>query len=232
MSLLDKMRAEREANAAQATARLSRFLGPGSGTTTQNVTYRCPLATANENQKLSYNVHNCKQPATTGKHQKLSHSGHNGAQPETTTHATRLPQNLQSRDGKRLANLLDQYRRGAWLLPATKQAVELTIAFGVSLRTAQRHIKRGTLPAKERRMGADGKHHPLSHAGRVRSKSERELMLARQALARAAHAAATEGIQGREPELLKQIQVIAAEMLKGPRSQAPNDPGVSAKPGA
>ena len=81
-------------------------------------------------------------------------------------------------------------------------------------------------------MGADGKHHPLRNAGRVRSKSERELMRARQALARAAHAATTDGIQARERELLKQIQVMAAEMLKGPRSQAPNDPGVSAKPGA
>jgi hypothetical protein len=114
--------------------------------------------------------------------------------------------------------------------PATEQAVELTIASGVSLRTAQRHIKRGTLPAKERRMGADGKQHPLSNGGRVRSKSERELMLARQALARAAHAAA--GIQGRERELLEQIQVMAAEMQKGPRSQAPKEPGVSTKSSA
>ena len=116
--------------------------------------------------------------------------------------------------------------------PATEQAVELTIAFGVSLRTAQRHIKRGTLPAKERSLGADGKHHPLSNGGRVRSKSERELMLARQALARVAHAAATDGIQGRERELLEQIQVMAAEMQKASRSQAPNEPGVSAKSGA
>ena len=220
MSLLEEMKAEREANAAKASARTSRFLGQGSDATTQ------------DNAELSHNVNHGHPLATAYENQKLSHSGHNGVQPETTTQATRLPQNLQSRDGKRLANLLDQYRRGAWMLPAAEQAVELTIAFGVSLRTAQRHIKRGTLPAKERRMGADGKHHPLSHAGRVRSKPERELMLARQALARAAHAAATEGIQGPESELLKQIQVMTAEMLKGPRSQAPNDPGVSAKPGA
>jgi hypothetical protein len=74
-------------------------------------------------------------------------------------------------------------------------------------------------------LGADGKHHPLSHGGRVRSKSERELMLARQALARAAHAAATDGIQGRERGLLEQIQVMAAEMQKAPRSHARNEPG-------
>ena len=232
MSSLDKMRAEREANTAKAEARLGRFLGPGSGPTTQNVTYRCPLASANENQKLSQNVNNCEQPATTDENQKLSQSRHNGAQPEATTNATRLPQNLQSQDGKKLARLLDQYRRGAWMQPATEQAVELTIASGVSLRTAQRHVKRGTLPANERRLGADGKHHPLSHGGRVRSKSERELMLARQALARAAHAAATDGIQGRERELLEQIQVMAAEMEKGTRSQAPKEPGASAKSGA
>ena len=209
MSLLDEMRAEREANAAKATARLSRFLGGSSAATTrdnaelsQKVNHGCQLATTNHNQKLSQTVHNSAQPATADNNQKLSHSRHNGAQPETTTHAIRLPQNLQSRDGKRLASLLDQYRRGAWMLPATEQAVELTIALGVSLRTAQRHIKRGTLPAKERRIGADGKHHPLSNGGRVRSNSDRELMLARQALARAAHAATTDGIQGRERELL------------------------------
>ena len=209
MSLLDEMRAEREANAAKADARLSRFLAGSSAATTrdnaelsQKVNHGCPLAITNHNRKLSHNVHNSAHPATTDEHHKLSQHTHNGAQPETTTHATRLPQHLQSRDGKRLAHLLDQYQRGAWMQSATEQAVELTIALGVSLRTAQRHIKRGTLPAKERRIGADGKHHPLSNGGRVRSKSERELMLARQALARAAHAATTDGIQGRERELL------------------------------
>ena len=233
------MRAEREANAGKVMARLGRFLGQSSDATTQDnaelsqkVTHGHPFATASNNQKLSHNVHNCEQPATTDEYQKLSQNRHNGAQPETTTHATGLPQNLQSRDGQRLASLLDQYRRGAWMLPATEQAVELAIEFGVSLRTAQRHVKRGTLPAKERRLGADGKHHPLSNGGRVRSKSERELMLARQALARAAHAAATDGIQGRERELLKQIQVMVAEMQKGPRSQARNEPEASAKSGA
>ena len=119
MSLPDKMRAEREANAAKAAVRLSRFLDQSSDATTrdnaqlsQNSHLGRHVATADENQKLSYNVHNCEQPATAGKNQKLSHSGHNGAQSETTTHATRLPQNLQSRDGKRLASLLEQYRRG------------------------------------------------------------------------------------------------------------------------
>ena len=99
--------------------------------------------------------------------------------------------------------------------PATEQAVELTIASGVSLRTAQRHIKRGTLPIAERRWGADGKQHPLRHAGRVCSQAERELMRARQALARAAQAVATDGIQGHERDLLEQIQVLVAEMKKG-----------------
>jgi hypothetical protein len=119
MSLLDKMRAEREANAAKATARLSRFLGQSSDATTRdnaqlshNDNHGRHVATADENQKLSHNVHNSAQPVTADKNPKLSHSGHNGAQPETTTNATRLPQNLQSRDGKRLASLLDQYRRG------------------------------------------------------------------------------------------------------------------------
>ncbi|HNW08768.1 MAG TPA: hypothetical protein PLL56_13795 [Verrucomicrobiota bacterium] len=219
MSLLDQMRAERETNTAKAEARLGRFLGPGSGPTTQNVHHGGRMASANKNQKLSHKVNNCCQPATTDENQKLSQNRHNGAQPETTTHATGLPQNLQSRDGKRLASLLDQYRRGVWMEPATEQAVELTLAVGVSLRTAQRHVKRGTLPAQERRMGADGKQHPLSNGARVRSKTERELALARQALARAARAAATDGIQAPERELLKQIQVMVAEMKKRRPSQ-------------
>ena len=276
MSLLDEMKAEREANAAKASARLSRFLGGSSGATTpdnvelsQKVNHGRQLATADAKQKLSHSDNRCCQsattyenqklsqsgnhgcqptadenpkplhsehysaePATAYEHQKLSHSGHNCAHPKTANQATRLPQNSQSRDGKRLARLLDHYKRGFGMRPATEQAVELTMAFGVSLRTAQRHIKRGTVPAKERRMGADGKHHPLSNIGRVPSKSERELKLARQALARAAHAAATDGIQGHERELLAQIQAMATEMQQGPRSQAPNEPEVSAKSGA
>ena len=257
MSLLDKMKAEREANAAKASARLSRFLGGSSGATTPNnvelsqkVNHGRQVATAYETSKLSqsgnhgcqptadenpkplHSEHYSAEPATAYEHQKLSHSGHNCAHPKTADQATRLPQNSQSRDGKRLARLLDHHKRGFGMRPATEQAVELAMAFGVSLRTAQRHIKRGTLPAKERRMGADGKHHPLSNIGRVPSKSERELKLARQALARAAHAAATDGIQGHERELLAQIQVMAAEMQQGPRSQAPNEPEVSAKSGA
>ena len=163
-------------------------------------------ATTSDNEELSQNGYNWRQVATTYENQKLSPSVHHGGQPETTSKATRLPPSLPSRDGQRVARLLEQYRRGCGTRPATEQAVELTIAFGVSLRTAQRHIKRGTLPATERSLGADGKQRPLSHAGRVRSKSERELMLARQALARAAHAAATDGIQGRERDLLEQIQ--------------------------
>ena len=221
MSLLDQMRAERESNSAKARARVSRLLGESNDATTRdnaelspNVHHGRHLATADENQKLSSNVHNCAQPATGYDNSKLSQSVHNGAQPETTTKATRLPQSLPSRDGKRLARLLEQYRRGCGMRPATEQAVELTIAFGVSLRTAQRHIKRGTLPGQERRLGADGKQHPLRNAGQGRSQCERELRLARQALARAAHAAATDGIQGRERELLEQIQVMAAEMQK------------------
>ena len=139
---------------------------------------------------------------------------HGCAQSETTTEAIRLPQNFQSQDGKRLARLLDEYRRGFGMSSATERAVEMGIELGVSLRSAQRHIKQGTVPVPERKLGADGKHHPLRNAGRARSKCERELMLARQALARAARAAAN-GIQASERELLKQIQVMAADMRKG-----------------
>jgi len=220
MSLLEEMRAEREANAAIIMARVARFLGQGDNATTQGspkpaqkVTCSGSLATTGENQKLSQNVNHCAPQATTKDNQKLSLDRHCSAQSERTTNAIALPQNFQSQDGKRLARLLDEYRRGFGMSSATERAVEMAIEFGVSLRSAQRHIKQGTVPAPERKLGADGKHHPLRNAGRVRSKCERELMLARQALARAARAAAN-GIQAGERELLEQILAMAADMRK------------------
>jgi len=239
MSLLDTMRAEREANAAKATARVRSLLGGSSPATTldnadlsPNAHHGHPLVTTCDNQKLSPVEHNSAPLATTCETQKLSQGSPLAVPSETTTKITRLPQNLQSQDGKRLARLLDHYQRGRGLRPATEQAVELSIAFGVSLRTAQRHIKQGTLPAKERRLGADGKRRPLGHAGRVRSPSERELMRARRALTRAVHSLATAGLQGREGELLQQIQVLVTKLQNGARAQSPNQPRVAAKPGA
>jgi hypothetical protein len=227
MSLLEEMRAEREANAAIIMARVGRFLGQGDNATqdnpkpSQNVNHGGHVTTTGENQKLSQSVNHCARPATAKDNPKLSQGRHCSAQSDRTTDAIRLPQNFQSQDGKRLARLLDEYRRGCGMSAATEQAVEMAIEFGVSLRSAQRHIKQGTVPAPERKLGADGKHHPLRHAGRVRSKCERELILARQALARAARAAAN-GIQPSERELLEQINAIAADMRKGattPRSK-------------
>ena len=226
MSLLEEMRAEREANAAIIMARVGRFLGQGDNATqdnpkpSQKVNHGCPLATADKHQKLSQSVNHCARPATANDNPKLSQGMHGCAQSETTTEAIRLPQNFQSQDGKRLARLLDEYRRGFGMSSATERAVEMAIEFGVSLRSAQRHIKQGTVPAPERKLGADGKHHPSRDAGRVRSKCERELILARQALARAARAAAN-GIQAGERQLLEQIQVMAAEMRKGATTSTP-----------
>ncbi len=96
--------------------------------------------------------------------------------------------------------------------PAMEAVIEMTIEFGVSLRTAYRHLKRGTAPAKERNMGKDGKMHPVGAGGKVRSKLERELLLARQALARADLAARANGVQARERELLAEVQKAAAEL--------------------
>ena len=221
MSLLDRMRAEREANSAEIMARIGGFLGQGGNATTQenpkpsqNVTHGGHTATTGANQELSQSVNNGAPPATAKDNPKLSRGRHCSAQSDRSPEAICLPQNFQSQDGKRLARLLDEYRRGCGMSAATEQAVEMAIEFGVSLRSAQRHIKQGTVPAAERKLGADGKHHPLRNAGRVRSKCERELMLARQALARAARAAA-DGIHAGECELLEQIQVMAAEMRKG-----------------
>lgn len=226
MSLLEEMRAEREANAAIIMARVGRLLGQGDNAIqdnpkpSQNVTHGGHTATTAEHQNLSQSVNYCARPATAKDTQKLSLGRHCSAQSESTTDAIRLPHNFQSQDGKRLARLLDEYRRGCGMSSATERAVEMAIEFGVSLRSAQRHIKQGTVPAPERKLGADGKHHPVRNAGRVRSRCERELILARQALARAARAAAN-GIQPSERELLEQIQVMAADMRKGTTTSIP-----------
>jgi hypothetical protein len=221
MSLLEEMRAERDANAAIIMARVGGLLGQGDNATTQdnpkpsqNVTHGGHTASTPEHEKLSQSVNHCGRPATANDNPKLSQGMHGCAQSESATDAIRFPQNFQSHDGKRLARLLDEYRRGFGMSSATERAVEMAIEFGVSLRSAQRHIKQGTVPAEDRKLGADGKHHPVRNTGRVRSRCERELILARQALARAARAAAN-GIQPGERELLKQIQVMAADMRKG-----------------
>jgi hypothetical protein len=226
MSILEEMRAEREANAAIIMARVGRLLGQGDNATqdnpkpSQKVTHGGHVATTGEHQNLSQSVNNGARPATAKDPQKLSRGRHCSAQSDTSTDAIRLPHNFQSQDGKRLARLLDEYRRGCGMSAATEQAVEMAIQFGVSLRSAQRHIKQGTVPAPERKLGADGKHHPVRNAGRVRSRCERELILARQALARAARAAAN-GIQPSERELLEQIQAMAADMRKGATTSIP-----------
>jgi hypothetical protein len=239
MSLLDLMRAERKANQARNWAELEKLerriagansvgrdeptavpeenecvaSGQSNEGLPQNVCYGGQIATTGDDRRLSPPVRNCAYPATTAHDARLSHTGYHCSHSAATTNAPGLSQNLQSGDGRRLARLLERYRRGHGMRPHEESAAEIAIEYGVSLRTAQRHVKRGTVPAKERRLGGDGKFHPGGSGRLVRSKVERELMLASQALARAARAASANGIQVHERELLVQIEGMAADLL-------------------
>ncbi|MCE9613106.1 MAG: hypothetical protein K8T26_02445 [Lentisphaerae bacterium] len=76
------------------------------------------------------------------------------------------------------------------MTPAVKHTLTAKIMaaeHGVSIRTARRHIARGTLPTSERRTGRDGKRYPAGGIGR--SPLHRPLAVARANIRRAARAA-------------------------------------------
>jgi hypothetical protein len=66
----------------------------------------------------------------------------------------------------RLTQLLDQQSRGIHLWPHTRAAVNLAQRYGISLPSAYRHLRRGTTPASDRKVGRDGKMRPLTYKRR------------------------------------------------------------------
>jgi hypothetical protein len=76
-------------------------------------------------------------------------------------------------------------------------AKEMAATFGVSVRTARRYIARGTTPDPRRTVGRDGKTYPCSYISYARTSRDRpanlltrDLVMARNAVRRLAHASA------------------------------------------
>ena len=85
----------------------------------------------------------------------------------------------------------------------------------LSLRTAYRHLARGTTPSDDRRIGMDGKTYPARPQGLrpERTSLERDLALTWQALNRADKAVCQNGIADNEVVTLRRIVAAATEML-------------------
>jgi hypothetical protein len=85
----------------------------------------------------------------------------------------------------------------------------------ISLRTAYRHLARGTTPASDRRIGVDGKTYPAQLRKRRpgRTPLERELALTRQALNRADKKAGQQDVDGGDVEALRRIVSTTNEIL-------------------
>lgn len=82
-------------------------------------------------------------------------------------------------DKSRIDALRFQLEQGICLRPTTRAALDLALRFSVSLATAYRHLKRGTLPAEERRLGGDGKRRPAHPRGSTVTQSHRLAMTIR-----------------------------------------------------
>jgi hypothetical protein len=85
----------------------------------------------------------------------------------------------------------------------------------LSLRTAYRHLARGTTPSDDRRIGMDGKTYPARPRGLrpERTSLERELALTWQSLNRADKDACQNGVTDNEVVTLRRIVSTATEML-------------------
>jgi len=97
----------------------------------------------------------------------------------------------------------------------TQKAMVMAAEYKISLRTAYRHLARGTVPSADRRIGMDGKTYPAPplRLGYNRTPLERELALTRQALNRADKKACEQGIGFADVHALRRIVATATEMV-------------------
>ena len=85
-------------------------------------------------------------------------------------------------------------------------ASQVAEAFGCSVRTARRHLARGTLPDHRRTTGADGKTYPSSFISRqAEPRPFDDLVMARNAIRRVARQERFSDVD------LAELQVVAAE---------------------
>ncbi len=112
-------------------------------------------------------------------------------------------------------NLSQSSESGSDCPNLTQTAKAMAAEHKLSLRTAYRHLERGTTPSDDRRIGMDGKTYPAQPRGlrSERTSLERELALIWQALKRADKDACQNGIADHEVVSLRRIISTATEML-------------------
>jgi hypothetical protein len=98
----------------------------------------------------------------------------------------------------------------------TQAAKAMAAKHQLSMRTAYRHLARGTTPAVDRHIGIDGKTYPAHPRGPQpsRTRLERELALTWQALNRADQKACEQGLFTQDIDALRRIVATATEMLQ------------------
>ena len=98
----------------------------------------------------------------------------------------------------------------------TQTAKAMAAKHQLSLRTAYRHLARGTTPADDRRIGMDGKTYPARPRGLrpERTSLERDLALTWQAMNRADKKACQDGFADNELVSLRRIVANATEILQ------------------
>ena len=104
----------------------------------------------------------------------------------------------------RLAKFVERLQRGGWLYGRDLAIYELCQNQGVSFRTAHRHLKAGTTPATQRKIGRDGKSYPDRRSAR-RSRVQASLKAAQRALKRAIGHAESDGWREADTVLLGEI---------------------------
>lgn len=112
-------------------------------------------------------------------------------------------------------HLTEGAESGSLCANLTQTAKAMAAEHQLSLRTAYRHLARGTTPADDRRIGMDGKTYPARPRGLrpERTSLERNLGLTWQALNRADKKACQNGVADNEVVSLRRIIVTATEML-------------------
>jgi hypothetical protein len=123
-----------------------------------------------------------------------------------------VPVTKSANVAQRIDQLLEYRRRGICLTRTQSAALELVQKHSVSLRTAFRHVARGTVPATDRCQGGDGKTYP-KHRPRA-SKLQAELKRAANYLRRADKEARACKCSPEEIKLLAGIVQTSGAMLQ------------------
>lgn len=112
----------------------------------------------------------------------------------------------------RLERLLWQAAHGYYMSHSHRAAI-IARDHNVSLATAFRHLRSGTTPARERRIGRDGKTYPAPEPTTRQTAVSKELRLASQSIVRAKRKAVAKGVHADELAQLIELVRMAQKLI-------------------